>query len=168
VPSAPVWKVSRSESSGDHLIYGREIRAVVAEESPTIRTSKGEMTLEELAEIQPGMARLMDEYGRRFWALYYAGKAGNWDLARYMLKEMVKLGSVIAVTRPKYTAAMQEFEARYLAPLMKTIDVRDWAEFEALYKGTLAASDEYHERFNKGFIRFRLPDHPPDWLQLEP
>ena len=147
---------------------GGLIERAVADEDPVIRTRHGELTLGQLAEIQPGMGRLMDEYGRRFWTLYYAAKAGNWDLARYMLKEMFKLGRIVRVTRPKYTEALEEFEGRYLVPLGKTLETRDWAEFEALYKGAIAASDEYHERFSKGFIRFRLPDHPPEWLQMEP
>ncbi len=138
------------------------------EETSRIRTKHGELSLEQLAEMQPGMARIMDEYGRRFWAMYYAAKAGNWDLARYMHSEMLKLGNVAVVVRPKYAEALRKFEGEHLAPLGEAIRKRDAAAFEARYRETLAASDEYHDRFHKGFIRFRLPDHPPDWLRMEP
>ena len=137
-------------------------------DAPVARTKHGDLTLDEIAEMQPGMARIMDEYGRRFWAMYYAAKAGNWELARYMHSEMLKLGNVAVVVRPKYAEAMREFEAEHLEPLGEAIRKKDWGVFEPAYRETLAASDAYHDRFNKGFLRFRLPDHPPDWLRMEP
>lgn len=52
------------------------------------RTKHGEMTLDELASIQPGLGTVMLEYSRRYWIIYYACKGGNWDLALYELKEL--------------------------------------------------------------------------------
>ena len=54
-------------------------------------TKHGTLTVDEIAAMQPGMARLMDEVSRRYWVLYYAAKARNWELARYMLKESEKV-----------------------------------------------------------------------------
>lgn len=133
-----------------------------------IRTKHGSMTVEQLAEVQPGMARLMDEYGRRYWALYYAGKSGNWPLAQYMLSEMRKLGRIVPVVRPKYAEAMSEFETRHLEPLASAVAAKDATAFEDAYHKAKNASDEYHARFAKPFIRFRLPRDPPSWLQFEP
>src|SRR3970040_2297190 len=65
-----------------------------------IQTKYGPMTLEQLAEMQPGMARLMVEYAERFWTMYYAAKAGNWALAKYTHSEMMKLGKIVPVVRP--------------------------------------------------------------------
>src|SRR3990170_3039468 len=73
--------------------------ALVAAER-AIPTRHGSVTLEQLAEMQPGMARLMVEYAQRFWTMYYAAKAGNWPLAGYMHSEMMKLGKVVPVVRP--------------------------------------------------------------------
>lgn len=126
------------------------------------------MTLDQLAEMQPGMARLMAEYGQRFWTMYYAAKAGNWALARYMHSEMRKLGRIVPVVRPKYAEGMAAFEAAFLAPLASAIEASDWDAFESAYRRALAGSDEYHDRFAKTFIRFRLPPAPPPTLAMEP
>ena len=43
--------------------------------SLTFWSGKNSMTLEDMATIQPGLARLMPEVGARTWKLYYAAKA---------------------------------------------------------------------------------------------
>jgi len=138
------------------------------EEPYTVRTKHGDLTLQQIAEMQPGMSRLMDEYGRRFWALYYAAQAGNWELARYMHKQLLGLGNIAATARPKYADAIREFEGRHMKAIAETITAKDWAGFDRAYRDAITASDEYHAKFNYGFIRFRLPDHPPEWLKMEP
>ncbi len=134
----------------------------------TIATKDGTMTLEQLAEMQPGMARLMDEYAHRFWVLYYAAKAGNWALARYMQSEMMKLGKIVPIVRPKYTEGIAEFEAAYMEPLAAAIAAEDWSTFEGAYRRAMDGSDRYHDKFAKPFIRFRLPLTPPPLLELDP
>ena len=140
----------------------------MAEQPTTIRTKHGDLSLQQLAEMQPGMARLMDEYGRRFWALYYAAKAGNWELARYMHKQLLGLGNIAATARPKYAEAVREFEGEHMKAIGDSLAAMDWAAFDTAYRAAVTASDEYHTRFNYGFIRFRLPDHPPEWLKMDP
>src|SRR5207245_3554471 len=54
-------------------------------------TKHGALTVDESAAMQPGMARLMDELSRRYWTLFYAAKARNWELANYMAKEAQKV-----------------------------------------------------------------------------
>ncbi|MGQ0798456.1 MAG: hypothetical protein ACT4OI_11455 [Methanobacteriota archaeon] len=131
-------------------------------------TKHGPLTVDDLAEMQPGMARLMDELSRRFWALYYAAKAGNWDLARYMDNESEKLLGIAAVARPKYAQDVVAFVRDRMAPIASAIESRDWPAFDTAYRDAVKASDVYHDKYNKGFIRFRLPDRPPDWLDLAP
>lgn len=133
-----------------------------------IATKHGTMTLEQLAEMQPGMARLMAEYSERFWILYYAAKAGNWPLAKYEHTEMMKLGKIVPVVRPKYADGMAEFEATHLAALERAITAKDWQGFEAAYRAAIDASDHYHDRFAKPFIRFRLPPEAPPWIEFDP
>ena len=131
-------------------------------------TKHGPLTVDEIAEMQPGMSRLMDELSRRFWVLYYAAKAGNWELARYMERESEKLLLIMARVRPKYAADLDAFAKSHLARVAAAIAGRDWDAFEAAYRGAVDASDVYHEKYDKGFLRFRLPDHPPEWFDLEP
>ena len=133
-----------------------------------IPTKHGSMTLEQLAEIQPGMARLMVEYAQRFWTMYYAAKAGNWPLATYMHSEMMKLGKIVPVVRPKYADGIAEFERGFMDPLLAAITAGDWAAFDAAYRRAIGGSDTYHDRFAKPFIRFRLPPAPPPTLEMDP
>ena len=132
------------------------------------RTKHGSLTVDEIAEVQPGMSRLMDELSRRFWALYHAGKAGNWDLARYMTQESEKLLATMATVRPKYKDDLAAFRRDSLAPILAAIEARDSAGFEAACREAVRARDRFHVKYAKGFIRFRLPDHPPEWLDVGP
>lgn len=134
----------------------------------TATTKHGPLTLDEIGEMLPGGARLMDELAHRFWVLYYAAKAGNWDLARYMERESEKALAILGKVRPKYAADLESFVKEDLRRLGAAIEARDWAAFEAAYKRSVDASDEYHAKYNKPFIRFRLPDHPPEWFDLGP
>lgn len=131
-------------------------------------TKHGTLTVDEIAEMQPGMARLMDELARRYWTLYYAAEAGNWGLAGYMEEEAEKLLRTTAVVRPKYAEDLATFTKDHLEPIAKSIEAKDWTAFASAYHRGIAASDTLHEKYNKGFIRFRLPDRPPEWFDLEP
>ncbi len=81
-----------------------------------IKTKHGEITFEELAEIQPGMARLMDELARRWEYSYFAAKGGNWDLARHELKQVVSLLNIAVKLRPKYTEDIKTFISNHISP----------------------------------------------------
>jgi hypothetical protein len=136
--------------------------------SEPIPTKHGAMTPEQLAEMQPGMARLMVEYADRFWTMYYAAKAANWPLAKYMHAEMMKLGEIVPVVRRKYADGMAAFERDCMEPLLAAITANDWAAFEAAYAKAIEGSDLYHDLFAKPFIRFRLPPNPPPTLEMAP
>jgi hypothetical protein len=131
-------------------------------------TKHGTLTVDEIAAMQPGMARLMDEVSRRYWVLYYAAKAGNWDLARYMEKEAEKILKTASVVRPKYREDIEAFVRDRLSPIVTAIDRKDWTGFDAAYRRGIDDSNMYHDKYNKRFIRFRLPDHPPEWFDLAP
>ena len=143
----------------DAPIPGARVRAI---------TKHGSLTVDEIAAMQPGMARLMDEVSRRYWVLYYAAKAGNWELAQYMLKESEKILETASVARPKYREDLAAFVRDRLGPIETAIDGRNWKDFEAAYRRGITDSDMYHDKYNKRFIRFRLPDHPPQWFDLAP
>jgi hypothetical protein len=131
-------------------------------------TKHGTLSVDDLAAMQPGMARLMDELSRRYWVLYYAAKAENWDLAGYMEKESEKILKTAAVARPKYRDDIAAFVRDRLGPIVAAIGAKDWRSFDAAYRRGIADSDMYHDKYNKRFIRFRLPDHPPEWFDLAP
>lgn len=131
-------------------------------------TKHGTLTVDEIAEMQPGGARLMDEIAHRYWVMYYAAKGRNWDLARYMEKESEKLLAMMAKVRPKYAVDIELFLKEDFDPIAKAIEAKDWPAFEGAYRRATDASDTYHGKYSKGFIRFRLPDRPPEWFDLGP
>lgn len=143
----------------DDVIPGSAVRAA---------TKHGSLTVDEIGEALPGGARIMDELAHRFWVLYYAAKGGNWELARYMERESEKLLTILAKVRPKYATDLEEFTRENLRALAAAIETEDWAAFEAEYRRSVDASDTYHVKYNKGFLRFRLPDRPPEWFDLGP
>src|SRR5207253_10881732 len=79
------------------------------------------LEVEELTALQPGLARLMPEIGARFWKAHYAAHARNWPLASWQLREMRKLMRLCIVTRPKYSADLEEFIHDDVEPLLDAL-----------------------------------------------
>lgn len=126
------------------------------------------ISLNELAITQPGMGRLMPEVGNRAWKLYHAAKAGNWPLARYQLEEAVAVLELSAFVRPKYERAMTQFLEANVDPVFRACGAEDWEAFDPAFSAMVAAANAYHEQFNKGFIRWKVPEAPPPDLDLTP
>ncbi|MGO8877770.1 MAG: hypothetical protein ACLQNG_18670 [Acidimicrobiales bacterium] len=131
-------------------------------------SGKAELSLDELAAIQPGMARLMVEVADRMWKCYHAGKAGNRPLARYQLSEAVKIMKTAVVVRPKYFDATQRFISEEIATLRGVIEAGDWEDFDRAYADVVVATNRYHEEFDKGFLVWKVPEDPPRDLDLTP
>src|SRR5437870_13918210 len=103
-------------------------------------TKHGALTVDEIAAMQPGMARLMDELSRRYWTLFYAAKARNWELASYMAKEAQKVLKTASVARPKYAEDIATFVRDPFGAIPAAIESEDWpACAKAQRKGISAA-----------------------------
>ena len=126
------------------------------------------ITLDELAMIQPGMARLMPEIGTRIWKLYYAAQAQNWPLARFQLKEAIKLMELGAFVRPKYEENMAKFIAEDCEPVQQAIEARDLAAFDSAYAAMVEQANAYHAVYDKPFLRWKTPESPPPDVDLTP
>ena len=140
--------------------------AAISPEEVTITTKHGSITLEELAEIQPGLGTVMMEYSNRFWILYYAAKAGNWDLAKYELKEMREIQEVGETTRPKMADVLKAFEQSYLDPLEQAINNHDWKAFQDAYSKAVQGCNNCHAGTGHPYIKYTLPETPPPLLDL--
>ena len=138
----------------------------VPEHDHIVDTGKSQFGLDELGHIQPGLARIMPEIGARIWKCYYAGKAGNQPLARFQLKEAVNLMEKGAILRPKYSEDMDEFIGGIVAKIKSSIESEDWAGFEALFATMIEEANAYHEKYDKSFLRWKMPDTPPPDLDL--
>jgi hypothetical protein len=126
------------------------------------------MSLETMSAIQPGMGTVMMEYGQRFYVLYYAAKAKNWDLAKYELREQLEIQEVGEATRPKYASQLKAFEDAHLTKLEKAIETKDWQRFEAVYTEATKACNRCHVETAHAYIHYRLPSAPPVMLQMNP
>ncbi|TLZ64540.1 MAG: hypothetical protein E6K16_04085 [Methanobacteriota archaeon] len=128
------------------------------------KTRHTELSVDEIAELQHGLSDLMDVLARRFWVMAYAARGGNWDLARYEWRESGKLLHQMAKTRPKYAEDLVEFEKASFAAVGAGLEAGDLPSVEAAMRAAIEASDRYHGKWQKPYLRFRLPNRPPDFL----
>lgn len=129
---------------------------------------KTELSLEEIALLQPSMARLMLEIGERFARCYHAAKAGNRRLARFQLSEGTKLLKQSVVVRPKYDEAMGRFIGEDLARVREVIEAEGWDRFEEAFDKMTVEVNRLHELFDHGFLVWKVPEEPPGDLVFEP
>jgi hypothetical protein len=131
-----------------------------------VNNGKRDLTLDELARMQPGMDRLMAEVGPRVHRMYYAAKAGNWPLAAYFCKSVVKQLQLSVQSRPKYDPEMTDYLRDDYGPVSAAIKAQDADAFETAYQRMVDRANELHGVFGKPFIVWRTPDAPPDDLDL--
>src|SRR5436309_2693143 len=127
-----------------------------------------DMTLEDIAVIQPGLGRIMPEIGARAWKVFYAAKARNWPLARFQAKEIRGLMELAAFTRPKYEENLNQFLAEDWKPLEEAIAREDFPAAEAAFHKAVEKANAYHELRDKPYIKWKLPETPPPDLDLTP
>jgi len=129
-------------------------------------TRHTDLTLDQIAEMQPGLGRLMPEVSYRYWVLYYAAKGGNWALARHQANELSGLLRLGALTRPKYVPYLKAFTDGHLAAILKAIEAGDWTAFEPAYQRGVQGANAYHRQLDHPEIDWLLPDEPPKHLRL--
>jgi hypothetical protein len=137
-----------------------------ATHSHVVNNGKRDLTLDQLAISQPGLDRLMAELGPRMHRLYYAGNAGNWRLAEYFFRSVVKQLSLCAFSRPKYEAAINAYLVKDCEPLRAAIKSGDSDAFESAYAAMVGRANEYHDEFAKPYLHWACPKAPPDDLDL--
>jgi len=128
------------------------------------KTPHGEMTVDQLGEIQPGMAAMMKMVGERYTLAFYAAKGGNWKLAAYHLNQLRSAFRTAKVTRPRFAEDLTNFDKEYLQPIFKAIHDQNWDEFEVSFKRGELGSDFYHEKRGVSYIRYILPSQVPSNL----
>ncbi|HEX9090891.1 MAG TPA: hypothetical protein VF831_05345, partial [Anaerolineales bacterium] len=124
-----------------------------------------------LWNIQPGLGTVMIEYGRRLAQLEYAINAGNWDMAKYQLDEMIEIQEVGETTRPKRAPMLKAFEDGFLTPLDQAIMAKDSAQATSGLNNLITGCNACHSGStgtnwsSYGFIQIQLPPtDPADYL----
>jgi hypothetical protein len=137
-----------------------------ASHTHVVSNGKRELTLDELARMQPGMDRLMAEVGPRLHRCYHAALAGNWPLAAYFSKSAVKQLALSAQSRPKYEPEMTAYLRDDYAPVTLAIRARDRAAFLSAWTVMVARANVLHGVFGKPYIGWKTPLQPPEDLDL--
>ncbi|HEX5586880.1 MAG TPA: hypothetical protein VFZ17_06195 [Acidimicrobiia bacterium] len=140
--------------------------AEVPEHDHEIKIKGGSFELSDLGHLMPGMAEIMPLVGGRIWKCYYAGKAKNRALAAFQLSEAVNLLEKGAILRPKYADDMDVFLTGIVATIRTAIQDEDWDTFESAFDTMIEDANGYHEQYDKGFLRWKMPDEPPPDLDL--
>ena len=141
---------------------------MTSENKPTAYNGHAYFTIDDIAAMLPGPARLMHEVGTRWWKVYYAAKEGNWPLAAYEAKEVHELIDTCIITRPKYEQFMEPFLEQNLKAVQEAIKKQDWAEFEDAYQQSVKDANDYHKAADKPLIRWKLPETPPPDMEMAP
>ena len=128
----------------------------------------GEISIDELAQIQPGLGKLMDDMSTRFNYMYHSAKGGNWELADYQYRSFVSIMKKIKIVRPKYATDMDAYEMHFMSPIKETIEAKDWKKFEETCKKAVEGSDHYHNKYGYSYIKFVVTKNPPEHMDLGP
>ncbi len=83
-----------------------------------------------------------------------AAKGGNWDFARYQLKEAMEIQEVGETTRSEKAAMFKNFEATYLEPLNATLNAEDWNAFQSAYNNTIDGCNGCHTLNKFPYIKY--------------
>ena len=94
--------------------------------------------------IQPGLGTVMLEYGNRLARLWFAANAGNWDMAKYQLDEMVEIQEVGETTRAGRAPMLKAFEDNYLKKIDPAIAAKDKAAFTQAFGNAVAGCNACH------------------------
>ena len=140
--------------------------AVMSEDAKSARTTRGELTLAEIAELLPGTGELMASVGECWWKCAYAARGGNWQLAAYFVRRVRGLQRKLAVVRPKYSGDLAAFEEQHIAPALAACDAKDQQAFDRAFAAATDKANELHVKWAKPYIRWTLPDEPPKDLEM--
>lgn len=134
----------------------------------TARTRHGEISLDEMAELLPGLGALMPIIAERYVQMHFAAKGGNWQLANYEFLQMTHVFKTGMKTRPKQATRIRGFLEAFGEPLRAAIRARDWPSFERASEAAVTEANRIHSEMSLPYIVFKLPDTPPDHLDYRP
>ena len=127
-----------------------------------------ELTPEQIASGLPGTADLMVLVGSSWWRCAYAARGGNWLLAAFYARRVRSLQRRLGIIRPKYEERLAAFEAAMLGPVFAAIESRDHESFERAFATATDDANTQHVETGYPYIRWKLPDEPPQDLDLGP
>ncbi len=131
-----------------------------------MRTPNAELSLLDIAEALPATGDLMAAVGDSWWKCAHAARGGNWDLAAYFARRVRGIQRRLSIVRPKYREDLARFEADLITPVLAAASGRDGAAFERAFAAATDEANRMHEKWGYGYIRWTLPEDPPQSLDL--
>jgi hypothetical protein len=142
--------------------------AVNAFDETRVKTEENELTLTEMSEALPDTPAIMEKVGHCWYHLIYAARGGNWDLAGYYLRRVVKLENTLKVIRPKHRERLERFQDEVVPAVTAAVDAQDLDRLEVAYAAATDMANHLHVESGYPYIKWVLPTEPPPGLQLEP
>jgi len=137
-------------------------------------TKSGETRAPATAEVAPADYPLGEEMGylqRYADKLWFAGKQGDWELAKFYQGEITETAEAIAhakVTRDgiAVSALLESHLPASMEGLSQALDARDRGRFETSYRAMVDSCNACHMAAEHSFIRVAVPSGPPThWNQ---
>ena len=118
------------------------------------------------APYAPGLGEIMSLQQMRHSKLWFAGSAGNWELAGYELDELKEGFDDVLKLFPtqdgvRLAPLLEDIATGAIPDLGKTIAARDQAKFAAAFDALTAACNGCHQSAKHGFIVIQRPTSLP-------
>jgi hypothetical protein len=125
-----------------------------------------EARLKALETGAPGMGTVTSGVQLHFAKLYFAGKAQNWELAKFELHEVEEnLDRAVALRPEEHGTNLiglnDGFKQTQLAALKGAAQRKDWNTFQTAYTEAIGVCNGCHEETARPFIIITVPAAPP-------
>lgn len=109
----------------------------------------------------PRLADLMEGAQSRHSKLWFAGKAGNWHLAAYEIKQIQSRLEDAAALYPGLPVSDLTTMAGPLRAAAEATKSKDGKRFEIAFDEVTRACNVCHDASNRGYIIIKRPTEPP-------
>jgi len=138
------------------------------DETRTIRTRHGELSLEQIGDALPSTGEIMASVANSWWRCAHAARGGNWALAAHFVGRVRSQQRLLATLRPKYRERLESFERVELAAVLAALQRVDREAFERAFATATDTANRNHVETGHAYIHWVLPDEPPKDLHLGP
>ena len=115
-----------------------------------------------VSAMKPGLGEYMLSAQIHHNKLWFAGKSGNWDLAKFELDEIKEtLDDAIAIEtdRPEIKSIPMIYP--FLDSLQQAVNQKDTLAFKRNFGLLTNTCNTCHESVHFGFNKIKIPDNPP-------
>lgn len=131
-------------------------------------TGNRDEQIQTLAGQLRGLDVAMIEMGHRYAELFWAGKDGNWDFARYQAQKLRTSMEQALKRRPKRAHSAQAFLHVSLPRIEASIGERDSAHFLEEFHHLTVSCNACHAQEGMAFAHISIPDVRPSPVRFQP